>query len=82
VRQRAMWASGDFAVIGTTLQIVGESLCEAADLLAGSRVLDVAVATATPPWPPPGASAELPGSITSRSCWRVPVCVRTRSTCL
>ena len=41
-RQQAMWASGDFAVIGTTLQIVGESLCEAVDLQAGSRVLDVA----------------------------------------
>jgi ubiquinone/menaquinone biosynthesis C-methylase UbiE len=41
-RQQAMWASGDFAVIGTTLQIVGESLCEAIDLEAGSRVLDVA----------------------------------------
>jgi ubiquinone/menaquinone biosynthesis C-methylase UbiE len=41
-RQQAMWASGDFAVIGTTLQIVGESLCEALDLQAGSRVLDVA----------------------------------------
>jgi ubiquinone/menaquinone biosynthesis C-methylase UbiE len=41
-RQQAMWASGDFAVVGTTLQIVGESLCEAVDLEAGSRVLDVA----------------------------------------
>jgi SAM-dependent methyltransferase len=41
-RQQAMWASGDFAVIGTTLQIVGESLCEAVDLEAGSRVIDVA----------------------------------------
>src|SRR5262245_54166213 len=41
-RQQVMWASGDFAVIGTTLQIVGETLCEAADLAAGSRVLDVA----------------------------------------
>ena len=41
-RQQAMWASGDFAVIGTTLQIVGEALCEAADLRAGSVVLDVA----------------------------------------
>jgi SAM-dependent methyltransferase len=41
-RQQAMWASGDFAVIGTTLQIVGESLCEAVDLEAGSSVLDVA----------------------------------------
>lgn len=41
-RQQAMWASGDFAVIGTTLQIVGEALAEAVDLQAGSRVLDVA----------------------------------------
>ena len=41
-RQQATWASGDFAVIGTTLQIVGESLCEAVDLCAGERVLDVA----------------------------------------
>jgi ubiquinone/menaquinone biosynthesis C-methylase UbiE len=42
LKQQAMWASGDFAVIGTTLQLVGESLCEAADLNAGSTVLDVA----------------------------------------
>ena len=41
-KQQAMWASGDFAVIGTTLQIVGELLCEAADVGAGERVLDVA----------------------------------------
>jgi SAM-dependent methyltransferase len=41
-RQQATWASGDFAVIGTTLQIVGESLAEAADVRAGEHVLDVA----------------------------------------
>ena len=41
-RQQATWASGDFAVIGTTLQIVGELLCEAADVCGGERVLDVA----------------------------------------
>ncbi len=41
-RQRAMWATGDYAIIGTTLQIVGEQLCEAVDLRAGERVLDVA----------------------------------------
>ena len=41
-RQRAAWASGDYGIIGTTLQIVGESLCEAVDLRAGSKVLDVA----------------------------------------
>src|SRR5512142_1002636 len=41
-RQQATWASGDFAVIGTTLQIVGEALAEAVDVRAGERVLDVA----------------------------------------
>lgn len=41
-RQHAAWASGDYAVVGTTLQIVGERICEAIDLRAGSRVLDVA----------------------------------------
>jgi SAM-dependent methyltransferase len=41
-RQQAVWAAGDYAVIGTTLQIVGERLCEAVDLRAGERVLDVA----------------------------------------
>jgi len=41
-RQQATWASGDFAVIGVTLQIVGESLAEAADVRADERVLDVA----------------------------------------
>lgn len=42
VRQKAAWASGDYAVVGTTLQIVGETLSETADLRAGERVLDVA----------------------------------------
>jgi SAM-dependent methyltransferase len=41
-RQQKVWASGDYGMIGTTLQIVGESLCEAVDLRAGSKVLDVA----------------------------------------
>ncbi len=41
-RQQAAWASGDYAVVGTTLQIVGEMLCEAVDLRSGQRVLDVA----------------------------------------
>ena len=41
-RQQATWGAGDYAVIGTTLQIVGERLCEAVDLRAGERVLDVA----------------------------------------
>ncbi|MBV6821764.1 class I SAM-dependent methyltransferase [Pseudomonas sp. PD9R] len=41
-RQMAAWASGDYAVIGTTLQIVGEQLAEACDLLCDEHVLDVA----------------------------------------
>ena len=42
IRQQAAWSSGDYAVVGTTLQIVGEQLCEALDLSPGSKVLDVA----------------------------------------
>jgi len=41
-RQQAAWSSGDYAVIGTTLQIVGEELCEALDVRSGQQVLDVA----------------------------------------
>src|SRR5690349_21709502 len=41
-RQHGAWSSGDYAVVGTTLQIVGEELCETLDLRAGQRVLDVA----------------------------------------
>jgi SAM-dependent methyltransferase len=41
-KQQTAWASGDYAVIGTTLQIVGESLAEACDLCWDERVLDVA----------------------------------------
>jgi ubiquinone/menaquinone biosynthesis C-methylase UbiE len=41
-RQQAAWSSGDYAVVGTTLQIVGEMLCEAVDVRSNQRVLDVA----------------------------------------
>jgi len=41
-RQQTAWASGDYAVIGTTLQIVGEQLAEACDLNWDEKVLDVA----------------------------------------
>lgn len=41
-RQQATWASGDYSIIGTTLQIVGETIAEAADIRAGEQVLDVA----------------------------------------
>jgi ubiquinone/menaquinone biosynthesis C-methylase UbiE len=42
VRQQAAWSSGDYAIIGTTLQIVGEDLCEALDIRSYQKVLDVA----------------------------------------
>jgi ubiquinone/menaquinone biosynthesis C-methylase UbiE len=41
-RQQTAWGSGDYAMIGTTLQIVGEMVCEAVDLRSNHRVLDVA----------------------------------------
>jgi ubiquinone/menaquinone biosynthesis C-methylase UbiE len=41
-RQQGAWSSGDYAVVGITLQIVGEELCEALDLRSGQKVLDVA----------------------------------------
>jgi ubiquinone/menaquinone biosynthesis C-methylase UbiE len=41
-RQQSAWGAGDYAIVGTTLQIVGEMLCEAIDLRSNQRVLDVA----------------------------------------
>lgn len=41
-KQQATWSSGDYSVIGTGLQLVGESLCETIDAPAGAKVLDVA----------------------------------------
>jgi ubiquinone/menaquinone biosynthesis C-methylase UbiE len=41
-RQQGAWSSGDYAVVGTTLQIVGEELCEALDVRSGQKLLDVA----------------------------------------
>jgi ubiquinone/menaquinone biosynthesis C-methylase UbiE len=41
-RQQGAWSSGDYAVVGTTLQIVGEELCESLDIRSGQKVLDVA----------------------------------------
>ena len=42
IRQQATWSAGDYAQVGSRLQIVGETLCEALDLRADERVLDVA----------------------------------------
>src|SRR5262245_4020708 len=41
-RQQVAWGSGDYALVGTTLQIVGEMLCESVDLRSNQHVLDVA----------------------------------------
>jgi ubiquinone/menaquinone biosynthesis C-methylase UbiE len=41
-KQQGAWSSGDYSVIGVTLQIVGEQLAETMDLRAGQTVLDVA----------------------------------------
>jgi SAM-dependent methyltransferase len=41
-RQQQMWASGDFHAVATLIQPTADALCEAADLQAGWRVLDVA----------------------------------------
>ena len=41
-KQQATWASGNYGIIGATLQLMGEELCEAVDVAAGSQVLDVA----------------------------------------
>jgi len=41
-RQQQTWATGDFAMVATGATIVGELLCDAVDVRAGQRVLDVA----------------------------------------
>lgn len=41
-KQQAMWASGDYSRIGTSLQIVGETLAEEMNLPHGAKALDVA----------------------------------------
>ena len=41
-RQQSAWSSGNYAVVGTTLQIVGETLCEAVDVQSDECVLDMA----------------------------------------
>src|SRR6202008_1459933 len=46
-RQQGAWSSGDYAVVGTTLQIVGEELCEALDVRSGQKVLDGAAGNGT-----------------------------------
>ena len=67
-KQQVNWSAGDYAVIGTTLQIIGETLCEAVDVAAGSRVLDLAAGNATPRWPRHDAAARSSLSTTYPRC--------------
>ncbi len=46
-RQRGVWASGDYAVVGTRITLISERLVDAADVRSGSRVLDVAGGSGT-----------------------------------
>ena len=76
-KQQAAWSSGDYAVIGTTLQIVGERLAEAMDLVrAGKTVLDEPPATATSRLRPPGVGArsrlQTPSNLCSSSAASAP----------
>jgi SAM-dependent methyltransferase len=41
-RQQATWASGDYSAVAARIPVISELLCDAADLRAGDRVLDVA----------------------------------------
>ncbi|HEY2619369.1 MAG TPA: methyltransferase domain-containing protein [Acetobacteraceae bacterium] len=41
-RQQGAWSAGDYSVVGTTMQVVGEELCEALDLSSNQKVLDIA----------------------------------------
>jgi SAM-dependent methyltransferase len=41
-RQQAAWGSGDYAIVGNSLLIMAELLCEAVDPHSGWKVLDVA----------------------------------------
>jgi len=44
-KQRKTWASGDYGAVAALIQPIAEYLVQAADLSAGSRVLDVAAGT-------------------------------------
>ena len=67
-KQQAMWASGDFAVVGTTLQIVGETLCEAVDVRSCERVLDVAAGNGNATLAAARRWAQVRGSSDAREC--------------
>ena len=76
-RQQATWASGDYAAIGTTLQIVGETLAEAADVRAGEPYSTSPPETAMPRSPPHAATPRSPRPTTCRACSTRAARVRT-----
>ena len=68
-RQQATWASGDFSIIGVTLQIVGESLAEAADIRAHERVIDIAAGNGNATLAAARRFADVSPPITSPASW-------------
>jgi hypothetical protein len=67
-KQQAAWSSGDYAVIGTILQIVGERLAKAMDLRAGQTVLDVAAGNGNITLAAARHASSRPPTMSSR-CW-------------
>ena len=78
-RQQGAWSSGDYAVVGTTLQIVGEELCEALDVRAGQRVLDVAGGNGNVSLAAARRWCDVVRRITCRRCSNAPANARTRN---
>lgn len=56
-RQQVAWAAGDYGIIGTALDLVGEQLCEAVDVRSSEQVLDVATGNGNAALAPPAAGA-------------------------
>lgn len=67
-RQQATWASGDYSVIGTTLQVVGENLCEASTPRPDGRSSMLRLATAARRVLPRAVAAKSPRPTTSDRC--------------
>ena len=53
-RAQAAWSSGDYALIGTILQFVGEELCKVIDVRPGQKVVNAAAAARGPLADAPG----------------------------
>jgi 2-polyprenyl-3-methyl-5-hydroxy-6-metoxy-1,4-benzoquinol methylase len=73
-RQQAAWSSGNYAVVGTTLQIVGEDLCEALDLHSGQTVLDVAAGNGNATLAAARRWCEVTSTDYVRHCWSAAAC--------